>query len=106
MDMQDFGAGRLTRRQFVKSTAAAAASAAFLTTGNFAYAAGSDRLRVGLVGCGGRGKGAARDAVVAADGVELVALADVFPDRIEEAKRDLQPVLGEAYQVTDDHVYV
>jgi len=98
----------LSRRAFVQLAAAAAAgtSAGLMASANFAYAAGSDTLRVGLVGCGGRGKGAARDAAVAADGVEVVALADVFQDRIDSAREELSAEIGEKLQVTDSRVYV
>ncbi|MCK4815790.1 twin-arginine translocation signal domain-containing protein [bacterium] len=47
----------MTRREFVKTSAAAAALAGL--PANFAFTAGSDRIRVGLIGCGSRGTGAA-----------------------------------------------
>jgi predicted dehydrogenase len=47
------------------------------------HAAGSDILRVGLVGCGGRGTGAAAQAIAADSGARLVAMADAFEDRLE-----------------------
>src|SRR5829696_9084047 len=79
-----------TRRDFVRSTAALTAAAAFASLGtNFAHAAGSDVIRVGLVGCGGRGTGAATDCINGGDNVHLVALADMFPDRIDSAKERL-----------------
>ena len=86
----------LTRRDFLKTSAVTTlgVSAGLLASGNFAYAAGSDTLRVGLVGCGGRGTGAARDAVVSADGVETwptMAKHEVAArliERIAEALRD------------------
>lgn len=97
-----------TRREFVKASAVAAVgfSSSALAAGNFAYAGGSDSLRVGVVGCGGRGKGAARDAAIAADGVEIVALADVFEDQIARARRDLAGEIGDRLNVTEEHVYV
>ncbi len=96
----------VSRREFVKSTAAAAAGASFMLGANrFAYAAGSDRLRVGLIGCGGRGTGAAADAVAAAEGVEIYAMGDLFEDRLEDSRRRLEENLGEAMQVTDDRTF-
>jgi predicted dehydrogenase len=53
-----------------------------------AHAAGSDVIRVGVVGCGGRGAGAAMNAMDADPGVRLVAMADLFEDRVK-SKRDL-----------------
>lgn len=98
----------ISRRDFVRSSAVTAVgvSSGLLATGNFAYAEGSDRLRVGLVGCGGRGKGAAVDVVQAADGVEIVALADVFEDKIREAVADLTQEIGGAFKVTPARHYV
>ena len=43
-------------------------------------------FRVGLIGSGGRGTGAARDCAVSAPGVEIVAMADLFRDRLEERR--------------------
>jgi predicted homoserine dehydrogenase-like protein len=53
------------------------------------FAAGSDRLRIGLIGCGGRGEGAAKDCINAAKGVELVAMGDLFKDRMDKALEGL-----------------
>jgi myo-inositol 2-dehydrogenase / D-chiro-inositol 1-dehydrogenase len=98
--------GRLTRRGFVKTTATATAGlTALMASGNFAYARPNETLRVGLVGCGGRGKGAARDAVVAAEGVELVAMGDLFEDRLTQGIQDMQTVLGDRYAVTSDRAF-
>ncbi len=97
----------LTRRGFMKTAAAATAglSAGLMASGNFAYAAPRETLRVGLVGAGGRGKGAARDAVVAAEGVELVAMADLFPDVLDKGVSDLKSVLGDKMKVTKDTTF-
>jgi predicted dehydrogenase len=71
------------RRDFLKTSAlAAGAMAAGLSIGRAAHAAGSDVLRVGLVGCGGRGTGAAAQALNADPNTKLVAVADAFADRI------------------------
>jgi predicted dehydrogenase len=67
-----------TRRTFIKGTAATVA-ASFATR---AWAA-NDTLRVGLVGCGGRGTGAAKQALLADPNVKLTALGDAFADRAE-----------------------
>lgn len=68
-----------TRRTFLKS--AAATTAAAVATG--VHAAGSDTIQVGLVGCGSRGTDAAINALQADPNVKLVALCDVFADRLE-----------------------
>ena len=72
---------------------------------NFAYVGGSDAIRVGLVGCGGRGTGAARDCAESAEGVSIVAMADLFRDRLEDRRAPLKEAIGDSYQVTDDRCY-
>jgi predicted dehydrogenase len=76
-----------TRRTFVKQSAASLAAASavqsFLLPN--AHAAGSDTLRVGLIGCGGRGTGAVEQALTADKNTKLVAMADAFQDRLDES---------------------
>ena len=55
-----------------------------------AQAKGSDRIRVGVVGCGGRGSGAAHDCVNSSPGVRIVALADAFEDRLNGLKNEFK----------------
>ena len=93
----------ISRRQFIKSSAVATAGA--LAYSNFAWAQGSDRMRVGLIGCGGRGSGAANDCCSSADGVELVAMADVFKDRLDGARKNLGGSLKEKFKVTDETAF-
>jgi predicted dehydrogenase len=85
----------LTRRNFVKTSTASAATLAGLTlaSGSKVHAAGSDKLRVGLLGCGGRGAGAAANSLRAAENVEIHAMADLFGDKLERAR---ELIAGEA----------
>jgi predicted dehydrogenase len=76
-----------TRRDFLKTTATAAVAAAVAQN---ARAAGGDVLRVGLVGCGGRGTGAAGQALHADPNVKLVAMGDAFADRIQQSLATLR----------------
>jgi predicted dehydrogenase len=81
-----------TRRDFLKTSAAAAAStavAANLGLLSNVHAAGSDMIKVGVVGCGGRGSGAAHDVMNAAPNVQIVAIGDVFQFRVEGLRRSL-----------------
>ena len=79
------------RRAFIKqTTAAVTAGAATLTVARSAHAAGSDTLKLGVVGCGGRGSGAAIQALKADQHTTLVAMADAFEDRLEESYRHLK----------------
>src|SRR3954471_3605732 len=75
-----------SRREFL-TTAAIAGTLATLPN---VHAAGSVVLRVGLVGCGSRGTGAAAQALNADPNVKLVALADAFEDRLEQSLAVLQ----------------
>ena len=75
---------------------------------NKMYAAGSDRLRVGIIGCGDRGTYDATNCVKAAGGVEIVALADLFEDRIESCLRHLKQNLAdlpESVKVTPESCF-
>ena len=98
-----------TRRDFVHTTAAAAAAVAFPVP--ITRPPAPDPIRVGLVGCGGRGSGAAIDCIHADAGVRIVALGDLFPDRIAEARAAVAKLAAEdpavlaGFQVTDDHVF-
>jgi predicted dehydrogenase len=81
-----------SRRDFLKTTAAAAVGTSIagreIITG--AYAGGNDAIRIGLIGCGGRGTGAVSDALNGAQGVTLVAMGDVFRDRLDESRKRLK----------------
>ncbi|NOX54198.1 MAG: Gfo/Idh/MocA family oxidoreductase [Planctomycetes bacterium] len=103
--MTDNPMSSTSRRQFLKATAAA--GAALLVESSIARAAfvsSNETLRVGLVGCGGRGRGAAVQALKADPNAKLVALADAFADHIEKSIPLLKksPV-GDRVVVDPDH---
>ena len=83
----------VSRRAFVQATAAAAAAMAF-PFGTRLH--GSDVIRVGVIGCGGRGTGAARDCMRGADGVEIVAMGDLMADRLSRSREALAKAVSEA----------
>ncbi len=88
-----------SRRTFLMNSAgtvAAAAAVSSLDIASNAHAAGSDTLKVGLIGCGGRGTGAAEQALSADSNTKLVAMADAFEDRLESSLSTLKssPVAG------------
>lgn len=94
---------RHSRRDFLRASAAAAASLAVaprLAPG--AFADGKEVIRAGLIGCGGRGTGAAVNALRADPAVRLVAMADAFADRIEESLKSLANVVSVADRVQVD----
>jgi predicted dehydrogenase len=101
-------ADSVSRRTFIGTTAAAAAALAFP---GGVFTQGSDRLRIGVIGCGGRGTGAARDALRSSSGVELVALGDLMPERLEQCRGELAKAaaanaeFAAKYKVTDDRCF-
>lgn len=99
--------GSTNRRVFLMNTAATTATVAATTNlAHVAHARGADTLRVGLVGCGGRGSGAAEQALTADPGTQLVAVADVFDDRIESSLSQLQRLpVGTKIDVPKDRRY-
>jgi predicted dehydrogenase len=79
------------RRGFLKTTGAvASASALALGSAPFVHAEGSATLRVGLIGCGQRGTGAAAQALRADRGAKLWAMGDAFPDRLQSSLANLR----------------
>jgi predicted dehydrogenase len=97
------------RRTFIKSTGAAVIGG---TTGihlEFPHPASgrtNDTLKVGLIGCGGRGTGAASQALHADPEVMLTAMADAFSDRLEQSYENLLKVHPEKVKVTPENKYV
>jgi myo-inositol 2-dehydrogenase/D-chiro-inositol 1-dehydrogenase len=93
-----------TRRDFLKTGAAVVGTlAAPVLPG--AWAAGSDEIKIGLIGCGGRGRGAVGDALESAQGVRLVAMGDAFKDRIGETQAALN-VFGDRAAVPPERCFV
>lgn len=89
-----------SRRQFIAASAAAVAAAPAVHAGH------TDTLRLALIGCGGRGSGAARDALTADKGVKLVAVADVFADQAQAAVTNLHKLFPDRVDVAPDRVFV
>jgi myo-inositol 2-dehydrogenase/D-chiro-inositol 1-dehydrogenase len=77
--------GRTSRRSFLGGAVALSCGAAGSLPAGGLFAGGEQRLRVGLVGCGGRGTGAAAQAMAADPTVRVVALGDVFADQVTSA---------------------
>lgn len=99
---------RTTRREFLRGSTAAVVGSAVAAgwTIPAVHAAGSDEIRVGLIGCGGRGTGAAEDAVTGAPGVKLVAMGDVFKDRVEACLGSLKKNVADKIDVPADRQFV
>src|SRR5271155_5829814 len=76
-----------SRRDFLKTSAIAAGSALAMAGG--VYAEGKDQIKVGLIGCGGRGTGAAHNVLSSPPNVVLYALGDAFEDRAKSCRQTL-----------------
>lgn len=98
------------RRDFLKTgvaTGVAALLGSQAAISHGAHAAGSGIVKVGLIGCGGRGTDATRQAMKADKNARLVAMADAFADHIDRRYKELKdgPV-GEQIEVDNDHRFV
>src|SRR5688572_1542565 len=93
-----------TRRDFLK-TASTAALGSAIVPGTNVFAgqrvASSDAIRIGVIGCGGRGTGAVEDAINSSKGVTLVAMGDAFADRLTSSRARLTEKFGAAIDVGD-----
>ncbi len=87
----------MERRDFVKASAALAATVA-LPRFSFAQVKGSDRIKVGLIGCGGRGIGAAINMISIDKNVQFVAFADLFADKVDPAIKRFSKKAEELYK--------
>ena len=92
-----------SRRNFLK--ASVAATVGTMAASQWVHAAGDDILRVGLVGCGGRGCGAAANAMNADPQAHLVAMADIFDDKVQGGRKQLKEIKPEQTQVDDEHCF-
>ncbi|MCE2848769.1 MAG: Gfo/Idh/MocA family oxidoreductase [Chitinophagaceae bacterium] len=87
-----------SRRDFVKQTgiiSGGVLAAPLITNANF-YSGSSDAIKVALIGCGGRGTGAAVQALLSKQNVKLVAMADAFRDRLDDAYKSITGDLTES----------
>ncbi len=99
---------RASRRQFLKAAGGVAAASA-LTAANVSavHAAGSDMIQVALVGCGGRGSGAALNALATKSGpIKLVAMADAFEDRLKSSYGNLSGEVGKQMDVPAERQFI
>jgi predicted dehydrogenase len=97
-----------TRRDMLKKSGAVAAASAFAgMTLSPVHAGEENTIRVALVGCGGRGTGAAENALSVKNGpTKLVAMADAFKDRLDSSYKNLHRSFDKSMEVPDDHKFV
>jgi len=97
----------VTRRSFLgTSTAAILGSAISTGIPIVGRAADTKTLKIALIGCGGRGTGAANQALHADDNIALVAMADIAADQIEKSLQQLTSAAGDKVKVDDAHKFV
>lgn len=96
-----------SRRDFLTNTsiAAGAAAAGALSLERSAHAAGSGTIRIGLIGCGGRGSGAAANAMNAGEDIKLVAMGDLFEPYAKGSRDRLKKLMPEQVDVPDDRCF-
>lgn len=100
---------KATRREFLaRSAGFTAGLAGSLGLARSARGGPADELRIGLVGCGGRGTGAVIDALGTRGPIRLVAMGDVFPDRLQSSLKRLQSAkeVGSRVEVPEDRRFV
>ncbi|MBI1322569.1 twin-arginine translocation signal domain-containing protein [bacterium] len=93
-----------SRRGFLRDTAVVA-GALSATAIPSVHAQGSDTIKVGVIGCGGRGTGAAENCADSAPGVKIYAMGDLFPDHLDNSRKRLKSALGDRYDVADTRAF-
>ena len=107
MSKHDQTTSGASRREFIKTSTAVVVGSGLASGLGFpgAYAAGTDEIKVGVIGCGGRGTGAIDNVLSSAPGVRLVAVGDLFKDRLEDSMKNLAKH-GEKAAVPADRQFV
>ena len=97
-----------TRREFLQASTAATAAASVAFPALLHAAPNSDKLRIGFIGCGGRGTGAAAQALKADSNVELWAMGDAFPEPIERSLNAVKNAVKDEkkFNVASDRKFV
>ncbi len=100
--------GDLSRRDFLRTTSTAVGGTVLgaLSIERGAHAASDDTVKIALIGCGGRGSGAADQALKTQGSVRLVAMADAFKDRLQGSLKNLQNANKERVDVPEDRQFV
>ena len=97
----------IKRREFIKAGSALAGATMLASSPvSSVFAAGTDEIKIALVGCGGRGTGAVFDAFASGQNIKLVAMADAFQDNLESTYNTLKEKFGDKVDVPDSRKYV
>jgi predicted dehydrogenase len=105
--MNEINEKNTSRREFLKDTGRIAAASAFAGIAPRIYAGENNTIKIVLIGCGGRGTGAADNAMSVKRGpVKLVAMADVFENRLKSSYNNLKRMHGDLVDVPEDRKFL
>src|SRR5436305_15154184 len=101
--------GKVSRRDFGKMSAAAAGFAIISSKVMASEPSSTDTLKIGLLGCGGRGSGAIEQMLQGNENVKVIALADLFKDKVDSVRKKIQEnqntKIRNKYAIEDDHCF-
>jgi predicted dehydrogenase len=95
----------ITRRDFLKTGAVISAGTIASSSANV-FASGSDTIRVALIGCGSRGTKDAIDCLASGDGVQMVAMADIFKDNVESSLANMKEKFPDKVKVSPETCFL
>jgi myo-inositol 2-dehydrogenase / D-chiro-inositol 1-dehydrogenase len=95
----------INRRRFLRTTTGVVALSA-LSVERFAHAAENNTIKLGMIGCGGRGTGATNQALTAIPNIQLVAVGELFQDKADLAIKNLSATHSTKVDVPPDHVFL
>ncbi|MDR3404460.1 MAG: Gfo/Idh/MocA family oxidoreductase [Chthoniobacter sp.] len=96
----------INRRRFLRTTGGAAAAISALSIDRFAHAAENNTIKLGMIGCGGRGSGATNQALNAIPNIQLVAVGELFRDIAERSIKNLSATHSTKVDVTPDRLFL
>ena len=96
----------MNRRRFLRTTTGAAAALGALSVERFAHAAQGGPIKLGMVGCGGRGTGATNQALHSTENIQLVAVGELFKDIADKAISNLSAMNSTKVDVTPDRLFL
>ncbi|MGH2623554.1 MAG: dehydrogenase, partial [Sphingobacterium sp.] len=94
------------RRDFLKTSAMIAGGTMLSSIPLMGHSSVNDTIKIALVGCGGRGTGAATQALSTKFNLQLVAMADAFKDRLDESYKDLSEKFKDKVNIPEEHKFV
>ncbi|HNS22262.1 MAG TPA: Gfo/Idh/MocA family oxidoreductase [Sedimentisphaerales bacterium] len=94
-----------SQRNTMSGTQAGVAAGTAAVLAGMAHAQGSDKIKVGMLGCGGRNNGAVRQCLQADPGVEVIAMADLFEHKVRGTRDSLAKEAADRVKVADDHMF-